>query len=253
MKRILCLAVMLALVLTAVLAPTAALAATTYTVRTTASVNLRKGPGLDYAKITSVSSGRNFTYTGVSRFDSRGQGWHQVSYNGGTAWISWAYSNLQKNGSAISEDRAVRASASLNVRKGAGTSYSRITTVSNGTNMVYLGETATVGGTTWYKVSCSAGIGWVSGAYSRLVSTADVKPVSGGSGSSSSSKVYVSGGTVWLRSGPGLGYSKVTTVKKGTNLTYRGSSSVDNRGVRWYNVTYNGSSAWISSRYSKLS
>ena len=103
-----CLAVMLALVLTAVLAPTAALAATTYTVRTTASVNLRKGPGLDYAKITSVSSGRNFTYTGVSRFDSRGQGWHQVSYNGGTAWISWAYSNLQKNGSAISEDRAVQ-------------------------------------------------------------------------------------------------------------------------------------------------
>ena len=58
---------------------------------------------------------------------------------------------------------------------------------------------------------------------------------------------------MWLRSGPGLGYSKVTTVKKGTNLTYRGSSSVDNRGVRWYNVTYNGSSAWISSRYSKLS
>ena len=257
MKRILCLAVMLALVLTAVLAPTAALAATTYTVRTTASVNLRKGPGLDYAKITSVSSGRTFTYTGVSRFDSRGQGWHQVSYNGGTAWISWAYSNLQKNGSAISEDRAVRASAALNVRSGAGTNYSKITTVSNGANMVYLGETATVGGTVWYKVTTSAGIGWVSGAYSRLVATPDVKPVSGASGSSSSgssyTKVYVSGGSVWLRSGPSLNYSRVAVVYEGTNLNYRGSSSVDNRGVRWYNVTYNGQSVWISSRYAKLS
>ncbi len=255
MKRLLLMTLVLALALSAVLAPTTALAASTYTVRTTASVNLRTGPGLDYSKITSVKSGNSFTYAGVSRFDSRGMGWHKVSYNGGSAWISWAYSNLQKNGSAISESQAVRASAALNVRSGAGTGYSKLTTVSNGTNMVYLGETTRVNGTTWYKVSCSSGIGWVSGAYSRLVSTPDVKPVTGASGSSSSSysKVYVSGGSVWLRTGPGLGYSKITSVDEGTNLTYRGSSSTDSRGVRWYNVTYNGQSAWISSRYSKLS
>ena len=254
MKRILCLTLMLALVLSAVLAPTAALAASDYSVRTTASVNLRKGPGLGYGKITSLKSGRTLTYAGVSQFDSRGMGWHKVIYNGSTAWISWAYSNLLANGTAISEERAVRASAALNVRSGAGTGNAKITTVSNGTNMIYLGETATVGGTVWYKVTTSAGIGWVSGAYSRLVTTPDVKPVSSsGSSSSSYSKVYVSGGSVWLRTGPGLNYSRVTTVHEGQNLTYRGSSSVDNRGVRWYNVTYNGSSAWISSRYSKLS
>ena len=149
MKRILCLTLMLALVLSAVLAPTAALAASSYTVRTTASVNLRKGPGLGYGKITSLKSGKTLSYAGVSQFDSRGMGWHKVYYNGSAAWISWAYSNLLANGSAISEDRAVRASAALNVRSGAGTNYSKITTVSNGANMVYLGETATVGGTVW--------------------------------------------------------------------------------------------------------
>lgn len=256
MKRILCLTLMLALVLSAVLAPTAALAASNYTVRTTASVNLRKGPGLGYGKITSLKSGRTLTYAGVSQFDSRGMGWHKVIYNGSTAWISWAYSNLLANGTAISEERAVRATAALNVRSGAGTGNAKITTVANGTNMIYLGETATVGGTVWYKVTTSAGIGWVSGAYSRLVATPDVKPVSssGSSGSSSSyTKVYVSGGSVWLRTGPGLNYSRVTTVHEGQNLTYRGSSSVDSRGVRWYNVTYNGQSVWISSRYAKLS
>ena len=254
MKRILCLTMVLALALTAALSCAAAFAAGTYTVRTTASVNLRKGPGLDYGKITSVSSGRSYAYAGVSRFDSLGMGWHKVSYNGGYAWISWAYSNLLKDGNAISESQAVRSSASLNVRTGAGTGYAKITTVANGTNMVYLGETANVGGTVWYKVSTSAGMGWVSGAYSRLVATPDVKPVSGASGSSSSyTKVYVSGGSVWLRTGPGLGYAKIDAVSEGTNLTYRGSSSVDGRGVRWYNVTYNGGSAWISSRYAKLS
>lgn len=256
MKRILCLTLMLALVLSAVLAPTAALAASNYSVRTTASVNLRKGPGLGYAKITSLKSGRTLTYAGVSQFDSRGMGWHKVYYNGSTAWISWAYSNLQANGKAISEERAVRATAALNVRSGAGTGNAKITTVANGTNMIYLGETATVGGSTWYKVTTSAGIGWVSGAYSRLVSTPDVKPVSSSgssSGSTTGTKVYVSGGSVWLRTGPGLGYKSVTTVHEGQNLNYRGSSSVDDRGVRWYNVTYNGQSVWISSRYAKLS
>lgn len=254
MKRILCLTLMLALVLSAVLAPTAALAASNYTVRTTASVNLRKGPGLGYGKITSLKSGRTLTYAGVSQFDSRGMGWHKVIYNGSTAWISWAYSNLLANGTAISEERAVRATAALNVRSGAGTGNAKITTVANGTNMIYLGETATVGGTVWYKVTTSAGIGWVSGAYSRLVTTPDVKPVSSsGSSSSSYSKVYVSGGSVWLRTGPGLGYKSVTTVHEGQNLTYRDSSSTDSRGVRWYNVTYNGQSVWISSRYAKLS
>lgn len=252
MKRIFCILMLLALLLAAMCAPiSTASAATTYTVKTTASVNLRTGPGLDYSKITSVSSGKSFSYLGISRFDSRGMGWHKVSYNGSSAWISWAYSNLLKNGSAISEDRAVRATAALNVRSGAGTGYSKITTVSNGTNMVYLGETASVSGTTWYKVSCSAGIGWVSGAYSKLVNTPDVKPVSGSTGSSSSSTVRTTG-SVWLRTGPGLGYSKITSVSSGTTLTYQNSSSVDSRGVRWYKVSYNGSSAWVSSRYAKL-
>ena len=144
------------------------------------------------------------------------------------------------------------------MRSGAGTNYSKITTVSNGTNMVYLGETATVGGTVWYKVTTSAGIGWVSGAYSRLVTTPDVKPVSSSaavrSSGSSYTKVYVSGGSVWLRTGPGLGYKQRDhRATRAQNLNYRGSSSVDDRGVRWYNVTYNGQSVWISSRYAKLS
>ena len=253
MKRILCLTLMLALVLSAVLVPTAALAASNYTVRATASVNLRKGPGVTYGKITSVSNGTTLTYAGASQFDSRGMGWHKVYYNGSTAWISWTYSNLQANGNAISEERAVRATASLNVRKGAGTGNERITVVSNGTNMIYLGETAKVGGVTWYKVACSAGVGWVSSVYSKMVSTLDVQPVTGAGSSSGYSKVYVSGGTVWLRKGPGLGYGKVAVVREGTNLNYRGSSTTDSRGVRWYNVTYNGQGVWISSRYSKLS
>ena len=60
MKRILCLTLMLALVLSAVLAPTAALAASNYTVRTTASVNLRKGPASATARSPASKAARRF-------------------------------------------------------------------------------------------------------------------------------------------------------------------------------------------------
>ncbi|MBR1561383.1 MAG: SH3 domain-containing protein, partial [Clostridia bacterium] len=60
-------------------------------------------------------------------------------------------------------------------------------------------------------------------------------------------------GNVWLRKGPGLSYSKITSVGSGTKLEYQGKTSTDDRGVKWYYVKYKGKKCWVSSRYSKLS
>lgn len=58
-------------------------------------------------------------------------------------------------------------------------------------------------------------------------------------------------GNVYLRTGPGLNYSKITAVRPGTTLKYLGETSIDNRGVAWYKVDHNGE-CWVSSRYSTL-
>ncbi len=238
MKRVFCLALLAILAMTMFAVP--ALAGTGYTVKATASVNLRKGPGLTYAKITSVSSGKTFTYTGVSQFDSRGIAWHRVSYQDSTAWISWKYSNLTHSGSAISESKCVQATASVNVREGAGVSYEKLTTVSSGKKLVYLGESTVVSGRAWYKVSCSQGIGWISSAYSKLVSP-----------TSSTSQCVTTTGSVYLRKGPGLGYEIIASASEGESFGYL-SSATDGRGVKWYKVTYKSGTAWISSKYSKI-
>ena len=49
-----------------------------------------------------------------------------------------------------------------------------------------------------------------------------------------------------LRVGPGLEYSQEITVPKGTKLTVK-KTSTDDRGVKWYKVTYDGTTGWISS------
>ncbi|NLF27654.1 MAG: SH3 domain-containing protein [Clostridiales bacterium] len=238
MKRVFCLTLLAVLAMAMFAAP--ALAVVGYAVKTTASVNLRKGPGLGYGIITSVSSGKSFTYTGVSQFDGRGIAWHRVSYNDSTAWISWKYSNLTYNGSAISESKCVQATASVNVRKGAGISYEKLTTVSSGRKLVYLFESKVVSGRIWYKVSCSQGIGWISSAYSKLVNP-----------TSSTTQTVVTTGSVYLRKGPGLSYGIITSASEGKEFDYL-SYATDGRGVKWYKVTYASGTAWISSKYSKI-
>lgn len=62
----------------------------------------------------------------------------------------------------------------------------------------------------------------------------------------------VTTGKVNLRDEPSLDGEVIGTVTKGTHLVYSAWRSTDDRGVEWYRVEYEGGTAWISSRYSKL-
>lgn len=55
-----------------------------------------------------------------------------------------------------------------------------------------------------------------------------------------------------VRSGPGLGYSVIGSVNSGSYLTYLDSSSVDYRGVTWYEVSFRGGIGWVSSVYAYI-
>jgi len=59
----------------------------------------------------------------------------------------------------------------LNVRSGAGTSYSKAGTVSYGDSLTILSETTDSSGAKWYKISCGSVTGYVSAAYVQLTSS----------------------------------------------------------------------------------
>ena len=59
----------------------------------------------------------------------------------------------------------------LNVRSGAGTSYSKTGTVSYGDSLTILSETTDSSGAKWYKISCGNVMGYVSAAYVQLTSS----------------------------------------------------------------------------------
>lgn len=245
MKRAISIALILAFA--AVMMGFAAFAEDEYSVKTTASVNIRKGPSTGYAIITSVVSGKTFGYAGVSKYDSGGMLWHKINYKSSTAWISGKYSRVVCAGVTLSASAYVKATANVNLRKGPGSGYAKLGSLSKGAKAYYLGQTTTTStGYKWHKVATSAGIAWVSGSYSS---------VSGGTASApapSTGAAVVTTGSVNLRNGPGLSCTIYTSVKKGVTLTYLGETSTDNRGVKWYKVSYKGRDLWISSVYSKI-
>lgn len=82
MKRIL--ATILALILLTSLASAE--------VCTTGNVNLRLGPGLEYAIFKTVDEGTTLTYLGQVSTDDRGVDWYEVYVDGQECWISSKYS-----------------------------------------------------------------------------------------------------------------------------------------------------------------
>lgn len=237
----------LAAILIVLICCTTAFAEGNMRVKTTGSVNLRKGPGTDYSVIRALASGNEYEYTGVSSYDSRGIVWHRLIYKNGCGWLSSKYSNVIMDGVELNDGSYVMTTASVNLRKGAGVGYKRVSVAQKGTKLFYLGKSARdADGRIWYMVSCSGGAAWVSSRYAKLYTSAQT-------GTSESHTAYVkTTASVNLREGPGLGYSVIFAVTKGNTFTYKGETSTDKRGVKWYKISYGSGEAWISSVYSKL-
>ena len=130
---------------------------------TATSLNVRSGASTSYSIITKLSKG-----TVVDVIESVSNGWKKIKTSGGTVgWVSGSYLKTgvvedSSTDNSTSSYKATVTADSLNVRKGAGTSYSIITKLSKGT-VVDVIESVSNG---WKKIKTSGGtVGWVSGSY----------------------------------------------------------------------------------------
>ena len=125
----------------------------------------------------------------------------------------------------------VTASA-LYIRSEADTSSSKLTSVARGGKVIV---TDTLSG--WYKVWYQGIVGYMSADYLTFSET----------GSGSFGTGTITGSDVRLRSGPGTSYSILTTCGKGASMNVTGVSG------SWYQVSYNGTTAYVSGQYLSLS
>ena len=208
-------------------------------------VHLRRTPSLNGTVLATKKKGDKLTYLNETSTDNRGVTWYYVSANGKTGWISSKYAKLTTGGSdeykvaEITGNQVyLRGSASLNGRI--------LDTLYKGATPLYLNESKQDSrGVTWYYVRANGGAGWVSSKYAKLRSVSS-------SGAATSRQVEITGRQVYVRYAPSLSGKTMDVLYKGETAIYLEQSSVDSRGVTWYNVRTDSGAGWVSSKYATV-
>ena len=154
------------------------------------------------------------------------------------------------SGIAALAEGLIRTTGTVNLRAGAGLGYAKRDTISRGETLKYDKVSRDGRGVTWYRVTRAGKTGWASSRYSVQVN-GGVKALSA-SVADAEDSVVTAISAVYIRKGPGLGYDAVNGMQKGRTAAYLNEKHVDERGVTWYKVKFNGSTGWVSSKYAKL-
>ena len=144
------------------------------TIKVSDSLNVRSGAGTSYSVIGSLKNGTSVEIVGTSG------NWYKIKYGNDYGYVSKDYVTLNSSSNSNTGNTSnsgstnntpatsttkgtVKVSDSLNVRSGAGTSYSVVGSLKNGTS-VEIVETSG----NWYKIKYGNGYGYVSKDYITL-------------------------------------------------------------------------------------
>lgn len=187
--------------------------ATKGTYKTTAGVNMRSGAGTKYDVVKLLAKNTQLIVTSVSNAN-----WYKVKlYNGSTGYVKSSYLSYVSSSTSVPKG-TYRTTGKVNMRSGAGASYSVVSNLSKGTQLIVTGNTASK----WYKVKLYNGkTGYVRNSYLEYISSSTSVPKG----------TYVTTSGVNMRSGAGTSYSVVKNLPKDTVLTVTDTSD-----SKWYKV-----------------
>ncbi len=192
------------------------------------SVNFRTGPGTNYSSVGKLNKGYKVEYIGISG------SWANIKYNGKVGYIHKDYISSSSSTSIDNNVKSTKivTASSLNFRRGASTSASKIGTLSKGTEVGFISES-----NGWSKISYNGKVGYVSSRYlSNKLNTSSTD------NNVKSTKV-VTASSLNFRSGASTSASKIGTLSKGTEVGFISESN------GWSKISYNGKVGYVSSSY----
>ncbi len=235
-------------------------------------VNLRSGPGTSYDAIARLHNGDI-----VKLLDLSGT-WSHVSYNGQEGYVSSSLLTSVETATAVPSGQptvtptptptatseagraaVVNCSGSLNVRSAPSTSASKVDTLKRGDNITVLSET-----NGWAKIKYKDGVAYVNASYIRYVDAPTDAPTDvpsaapsdaptarptdePGGQAPSDTATLVCGGAMNIRQLPTTESSSLGIVRNGATVIVH---SIGN-GVQgdWANITYEGKTGYVKTKY----
>lgn len=192
----------------------------------TEGVNIRSGPGTSNDIIGGLYKGGTITAIDSSN------GWTKVRFNGVTAYIASDY--LTKDGNLpapgdINTGSVKITTTALNMRKGPGLSYDRVTTLSEGRKVTLTGK-ATRG---FVEIKLAGTKGWVSTQY--LASSNGLPKVTG---------TRTATADLLIRSTADADFGIMDEVKKGSKIKITGATKNGRA-----QIVYGDAVRWVTAKY----
>lgn len=252
---------------------------TPYGIVLSAYLNVRTGPGPNFAIIGQATNGDTLPIVGRTSDSS----WYQVESPFGTGWVYGAYIATRNEyggspvttsdaaGAAIAGPFGIINTGALHIRSGPGPNYTSLGTLAGGTETQIVGRNMDW---SWYLLKTPVGTGWASALYiitrGDLTGLSYVEPGTGvqarplnGQGGGPAVDTAASGagqapvpvvaapeavvitGALNIRSGPNSSFPSLGSVYGGTRMPIIGQS-VD-RG--WWQVQSEFGVGWVSKLY----
>lgn len=139
-------------------------------------MNVREGPGTDYARLGGAAEGETFAITGKSADGD----WWQISFEGESGWVYAPFvtaanaENVRTVGDSSAQapvEAVATVGGDLNVRDGPGTDYARIGGANEGEAFAITGKSADG---EWWQISFDGESGWI---YAPFVNATDAENV----------------------------------------------------------------------------
>ena len=207
-------------------------AATDMRTVTASSLNFRTGPSTSYSIINVLMNGQKVEYISTSG------SWLKVKYNGVTGYVHGDYvTKGTTDNSTTGTTKYVSASVGLNVRSGAGTSYSKL-------GKLEYKEKVTVLSTSngWSKINYNGKTGYVDSSYLKSTLQDSTNDNTNNETTGTTKYVNTTSG-LNVRSGAGTSYSKLGKLEYKEKVTVLSTSN------GWSKINYNGKIGYVDSSY----
>ena len=207
-------------------------AATDMRTVTASSLNFRTGPSTSYSIINVLMNGQKVEYISTSG------SWLKVKYNGVTGYVHGDYvTKGTTDNSTTGTTKYVSASVGLNVRSGAGTSYSKL-------GKLEYKEKVTVLSTSngWSKINYNGKTGYVDSSYLKSTVPGSTNDNTNNETTGTTKYVNTTSG-LNVRSGAGTSYSKLGKLEYKEKVTVLSTSN------GWSKINYNGKRGYVDSSY----
>ena len=213
---------------------------------TGSSVNIRKSASTGAAVLKRVEQGTVLEAVSIS------DGWVKVKYSGVTGYVSADYVKVSGLSSSSGSSETLKEmdskgainASEVNVREGAGTSSSKMYSLSKGASVDVTGIKGD-----WYRVHTSKGTGYVLAKYVTLVS--DSNSTAASDSTSESLKEMSAMGTI-TAGGVNVRKSASTSAKALYKLGKGDDVSVTGRQGDWYRIKTSEGTGFVKSDYVKV-